>query len=83
MAALIPVGPGIPEGVRAILKSHADAIQSLRQPGAPTAVLSTTVAKLPAPANYPPSIAIVTDIPALAFSDGTNWRRSDTNAIIV
>lgn len=80
-AELIPVGPGAgPAG--AVLKSHEDAIRALQQPLNATAVLMTTIAKLPPP-SAGTAIAIVSDIPALAFSDGVNWFRADTGGVIV
>lgn len=82
-AELVPVGPGVKDPATAnVLKSHEIAIRALQRPGEPSGLLMTTVAKLPDPTNYPPSVVIASDIPALAFCDGVNWRRADTNAII-
>lgn len=78
---LIPVGPSVGPPA-AVLASHDAAIQALQRPGEPSALLATTIAKLP-PASAGTAIAIVTDIPALAFSDGTNWYRADTGGVIV
>lgn len=81
--SLIPVGPGLPPAVASVVKSHQDAIRSLQAPGAPTALLTTTIAGLPDPTTARTHIAIVSDIPALAFSDGTHWYRADTGGVIV
>jgi hypothetical protein len=81
---LVPVGPGIKDAVAAtVLKSHEDALRSAFSGGAPWPLLMTTTASLPPPANYQPSLVILSDLPALAYCDGTHWRRADTNGVIV
>ncbi|MGA0604944.1 hypothetical protein ACO2Q0_03005 [Phenylobacterium sp. VNQ135] len=80
---LLPIGPGLPEGVRAVLKSFHDAIFALQAPGAPTALFATSQTGLPSAAAYPQSLVLVTDLNILAHSDGVHWIRQDTGAVIV
>lgn len=81
-SALVPVGPGVPASVAAILKSHESAILQLREPAAPTRVYALAAADLPPAADWPEHVVWVSDIPTLAQSDGTNWIRADTGAAI-
>lgn len=80
---LTPIGPGVPEGVRSILKSFADAIAGLLAPGAPQAVFAVAQAGLPPAASYPACLVLVSDLNILAHSDGAHWIRQDTGAVIV
>ena len=80
---LIPVGPGVPESLRSILKSLSDAIAELQAPGVPQPAFAATVAGLPPAAAYPRTVALVSDLNILAHSDGTHWIRQDTGAVIV
>ncbi|MFZ5720308.1 MAG: hypothetical protein ACOY5Y_12710 [Pseudomonadota bacterium] len=80
---LTPVGPGLPEGVRAALRSLQDGLLSLLQPGAPTPVFATDQAGLPPAADHPRTLVLVTDLNILAHSDGVHWIRQDTGAVIV
>jgi hypothetical protein len=80
---LLPIGPGIPEGLRAILKSFHDALSALMTPGAPTALFATPQAGLPPAAAWPNALVLVTDLNILAHSDGVHWIRQDTGAVIV
>lgn len=80
---LLPIGPGIPEAMRAVLKSFHDAVSALQAPGAPTPLFAVAQAGLPPAAAWPASLVLVTDLNILAHSDGVNWRRQDTGAVIV
>ena len=80
---LAPVGPGVPEAVRAVLKSFQDALAALASPGAPTPLFATASTTLPPAADHPRTLLIVTDLNILAHSDGANWIRQDTGAVIV
>lgn len=80
---LTPIGPGLPESVRAALKSLHDAVLALQAPAAPTPLFAVAQAGLPPAAAYPASLALVTDLNVLAHSDGTHWIRQDTGAVIV
>lgn len=81
--SLLPVGPGAPEGLRAILKSFHDALLGLIAPGAPTPLFAATAAALPAASEHPRTLVLVTDLNILAHSDGVHWIRQDTGAVIV
>ena len=80
---LSPIGPGVPDAVRAVLKSFHDALSALQTPAAPTPLLAVTVAGLPPAAAWPASLLLVTDLNILAHSDGVHWIRQDTGAVIV
>lgn len=88
MAQLIPVGPGIPAGVAAVLKSHQDAITALRQPGQPTtfghiALKASLTADLAA--QWPSCAIICDEINSLCVSTlvagAYAWLRADGSAI--
>jgi len=80
---LSPVGPGVPEAVRAVLKSFHDALSALAAPGAPTPLFAASAAGLPPAADHPQTLVLVTDLNILAHSDGAHWIRQDTGAVIV
>lgn len=80
---LHPIGPGVPETLRALLKSFRDALEGLQVPAEPQALFATTLAGLPPAASYPRCLALVTDLNILAHSDGAHWIRQDTGAVIV
>ena len=79
---LIPVGPGVPPEIRAVLKSHEDAIRALQYPQAPMPAYPVESTALPPAASYENCIVVVTDLNILAHSDGSDWIRSDTGAAI-
>ena len=78
-----PVGPGVPEAVRAVLKSFEDALSALLAPGAPTPLFAVASTGLPPAVDHPRCLALVTDLNILAHSDGVHWIRQDTGAVIV
>jgi len=80
---LLPIGPGIPEPLRAVLKSLSDAVLDLQQPAEPKPVFAVAQAGLPPATTYPSCIVLVTDLNILAHSDGVHWIRQDTGAVIV
>lgn len=77
------IGPGVPEGLRTLLMSFADALAGVIAPGAPTAVFAVSQSGLPPAARYPQTLVLVTDLNILAHSNGINWIRQDTGAVIV
>lgn len=79
---LIPIGPGVPETVRAVLKSFHEALLELQTPGAPKPVFACAAAALPPAADYPQCVALVRDLNILAHSDGTHWIRQDSGAVV-
>jgi hypothetical protein len=82
MVELVPVGPGVPESLRPVLKSLQDAVRALQNPEAPQPAFAIAQASLPPAAAYPNSIVLITDLGVLAHSDGLHWIREDTGAPI-
>lgn len=80
---LLPVGPGAPEALRPLLKSIHDALSALIAPPMPTPLFAVAQAGLPPAAEHPRTLALVTDLDILAHSNGINWIRQDTGAVIV
>jgi len=80
---LSPIGPGVPDALRMVLKSFHDALSALLAPGAPTPLFAVAAAGLPSAASHPQTLALVTDLNTLAHSDGVHWIRQDTGAVIV
>lgn len=80
---LLPPGPDTPEGLRPLLKSFHDVLTSLLAPGRPTPLCAVTQAGLPPAASHPQTLVLVTDLNILAHSNGINWIRQDTGAVIV
>ncbi len=79
----IPPGPGAPEGLRAMLKSVYDCLIELAAPTEPKPVFAAAQGKLPPASVYPNCVALVSDLNILAHSNGINWIRQDTGAVIV
>ena len=80
---MLIAGPGAPEALRAPLLALQEALDRLNQPGAPTPIFATTQAGLPPAVAHPRTLLLVSDLNILAHSDGTNWIRQDTGAVIV
>jgi hypothetical protein len=81
-AWLVPVGPDIPAPVAAVLKSYETALRGLQQPQAPTPLYAVDAAGLPPAADWAGHMVWVSDLPTLAYSDGSGWIRADTGATI-
>ena len=79
----LPPGPGAPEALRTLLKSFYDCLLELAQPSEPQAVFAAPKAKLPPAAAYPNCLVLVSDLNILAHSNGAQWVRQDTGAVIV
>ena len=79
---LSPIGPGVAEPLRAVLKTFHDALLGLLAPGAPTPVFAVSQAGLPPAAAYPQTLVLVTDLNILAHSDGAQWIRQDTGGVV-
>lgn len=82
MVELVPVGPGVPESLRPLLKSLYDAVRALQYPEAPQPAFPVLQAGLPLASAYPNSVVLVTDLGVLAHSNGSAWIREDTGAAI-
>lgn len=80
---LTPIGPGVPDGLRSLLKSFHDAIAGLMTPAEPKPVFTVAQAGLPPAGSYPRCVVLVSDLNILAHSDGVHWIRQDTGAVIV
>jgi hypothetical protein len=78
-----PIGPAIPASVRGALKTLDDAVSALQAPAAPTPLFAVEAAGLPPAAAHPRTLVLVTDLDILAHSNGANWIRQDTGAVIV
>jgi hypothetical protein len=86
---LLPVGPGVPPALAAVLQSFSDAILALQSPAAPANLpvidtASNLLLKAPA-AKFPNCAIVVTDKNTVAISTsvaGTwTWLRADGSAL--
>jgi hypothetical protein len=57
-------------------------IEAMENPNAPKPVFACTTALMPDAATYIGCVLRNTTLNILAHSDGTNWRRQDTGAVI-
>jgi len=80
---LSPIGPGVPEALRGVLKTFHDALLSMISPAAPTPLFSASQAALPPAAEHPRTVVLVSDLNILAHSDGVHWIRQDTGGVVV
>ena len=80
---LSPIGPGVPDPLRGVLKTFHDVLTAMMSPGAPTPLFAVAQAGLPPAAAHPMTLALVSDLNILAHSDGVHWIRQDTGAVIV
>lgn len=60
----------------------ARALDELAAAGTPTRLYAATTAGMPAAADWTNCVLRNTTLNILAVSDGTNWRRQDTGAVI-
>lgn len=74
------------EAERGSLKDLGLLLGEMSKPAHPTPLASIAVADLPSAADYPNHVIYCSNGAAgsaiLAFSDGTNWKRSDTGATV-
>lgn len=75
---MTPLPPGQPNGLYDIENELRERIE----PTKPHRVCALLQADLPPAGDWTNCIAWVSDIPALAVSDGTDWIRTDTGAPI-
>jgi hypothetical protein len=76
-----PVGQ-VPPNVASYLDDLEARIMRLEDPQQPVPVPAYTTALMPAASSFMNCVLRNTTLNILAASDGTNWRRQDTGAII-
>lgn len=77
----VPVGQ-VPPDVAAYLEGLERRLELVENPQEPVMVPAYTTALMPAASAYLGRVLRNTTLNILAHSDGTNWRRQDTGAII-
>lgn len=77
----VPVGQ-VPPNVAEYLEDLEARIGRLEDPQQPVPVPAYTTALMPAAARFMNCVLRNTTLNILAVSDGVNWRRQDTGAII-
>jgi hypothetical protein len=77
----VPVGQ-VPPNVAEYLEGLEDRIGRLEDPQQPVPVPAYTTALMPAASAFMNCVLRNTTLNILAASDGVNWRRQDTGAII-
>lgn len=77
-----PVPVGLPEDLGRYLADANAQLLGLLAPQAPTALYACATASLPPAASFTYCLAFVTDLSRLAASNGVNWLRTDTGAVI-
>ncbi len=77
----VPTGQ-VPPAVAAYLQELEGRIDALENPTNPVRVPAFTTGTMPSAADYIGCVLRNTTLNILAHSDGTNWRREDTGAII-
>ena len=80
---MTPVPLGLDNALSNFLSDVAAQLQELGAPQYPHPVYACVVASLPLPASdWTHCVVDLTDLNTLGKSDGTNWRRVDTGAIV-
>lgn len=64
------------------LQELEDRVSGLESPGVPRPAYACLKANLPDAATFINCVAYATDTKILVASDGANWRRQDTGAVI-
>lgn len=77
-----PIGPAVPPGLAEILGDLRNAVLELMEATQPHRVLALSQAALPPAEAWPNCVVRVSDLNILAASDGANWIRQDTGAVI-
>lgn len=77
----IPTGQ-IPPALADYLGDLEARVAALENPGLPVPAFACTTANMPSAATYIGCVLRNTTLNILAHSDGTNWRRQDTGAVI-
>jgi hypothetical protein len=79
---MLTVGPDTPPGLRPLLGEILDTLRALKAPGVPSPIYACASTALPAAADWPRCLLLVTNLNILAHSDGSNWIRQDTGGVI-
>lgn len=79
---MLVVGPGIPAELKPFCLSVVEAIQALQVPLSPTPIFACATADMPPAADWPDHVLRNETLNILAVSDGVNWLRQDTGAVI-
>lgn len=80
---MIPVPQNVPDGLRQFCLDVSEAIQELETPTYPHKAYRAASTALPPATRFDAGCIIdLTDLNTVAKSDGTNWRRVDTGAIL-
>lgn len=79
---MIPVPPDAPSNLKTFFQSIVNFLQEGQQPSFPHPIYRTASTTLPNPVLYRGCIIDLTDLNTIAKSDGVNWRRVDTGAIL-
>lgn len=77
----VPVGQ-VPPDVAAYLEDLELRLSLLETPQQPVPVPAYATTAMPPAAEFPNRVLRNTTLNILAASDGTNWRRQDTGAVI-
>lgn len=78
----MPVPVGIDPQLAQFLGELEERVGELENPGSPVLVPAYATAGMPDATKYLNRVIRNTTLNILAHSDGTNWRREDTGAII-
>jgi hypothetical protein len=73
---------GIPQDLGAFLAEVRDAVMELANPTMPHRAYRAASYGLPPATKFTGCVVALTDLPTLAVSDGTDWRRADTGAVL-
>lgn len=77
----VPVGE-IPPALAEYLEGLEARIAELESPNSPKKLFACTTTNLPTAADFYQCTLLNTTLNIMAHSDGTNWRREDTGAVI-
>lgn len=78
----MPVPLGTDPALAEYLAELEAKIAAVEEPQEPRPVFASTTTNMPDAANYPNCVLKNTTLNILAVSDGSNWIRQDTGAVI-
>ncbi|MDX5330435.1 MAG: hypothetical protein LPK04_04485 [Caulobacteraceae bacterium] len=79
---MLTLPPETPVYLRPLLLALIEAARAGQAPGAPTPLHACAAAELPSAAGWRAGLVFITDLNALAVSDGAGWVRQDTGEVI-